>query len=382
MPGGIDAMTSFDVCVIGAGGVVGSAIIREVANRGYSVIGVEAHNGPAQETSGLNSRVVHSGFHEKPGTLKARLALAGSRLLIQYASDKGVPLLRCGMLIAVPRSAIREGLWKEIGSVWHLWRGGRSHDIEFQWIVSSRSVSRIAPIEALGGIFIPSVCVVNVEQLIGALQQDAIAKGAVIRYKAAVNGIVRSGTQCSIHAGDWHCVARSIINSAGLAATTVSRMAGGPEYQVDLIRGEYYELRGGVQRWNIRTLVYPAVPATSPSKGMHLGPRTDGRLFIGPSSVPADGPPSSREMFLDAAEKFLPNITTEDLEYASAGIRPKHTSETGISDFLIRLESGSPPLINLIGIDSPGLSASLGIGKYVGDLVENALKTNSPIKAA
>jgi murein DD-endopeptidase MepM/ murein hydrolase activator NlpD len=120
----------------------------------------------------LNSRVVHSGFHEKPGTLKARLALAGSRLLIQYASDKGVPLLRCGMLIAVPRSAIREGLWKEIGSVWHLWRGGRSHDIEFQWIVSSRSVSRIAPIEALGGIFIPSVCVVNVEQLIGALQQD------------------------------------------------------------------------------------------------------------------------------------------------------------------------------------------------------------------
>jgi L-2-hydroxyglutarate oxidase LhgO len=87
-------------------------------------------------------------------------------------------------------------------------------------------------------------------------------------------------------------------------------------------------------------------------------------------------------MFLDAAKKFLPNITREDLEYASAGIRPKHTSATGISDFLIRLEAGSPPLINLIGIDSPGLSASLGIGKYVGDLVESALKTNSPIKAA
>jgi hypothetical protein len=87
-------------------------------------------------------------------------------------------------------------------------------------------------------------------------------------------------------------------------------------------------------------------------------------------------------MFLDAAKKFLPDITMEDLEYASAGIRPKHTPATGISDFLIRLESGSPPLINLIGIDSPGLSASLGIGRHVGDLVENALKTNSPIKAA
>ena len=159
-------------------------------------------------------------------------------------------------------------------------------------------------------------------------------------------------------------------------------MAGGPEYQVDLIRGEYYELRGGVERWNVRTLVYPAVPATSPSKGMHLGPRTDGRLFIGPSSVPADSPPSNREMFLDAAKKFLPTITDKDLEPATAGTRPKYTSEAGISDFLIRLEPGAPPLISLIGIDSPSLSASLGIGKYVGDLVGNALKTITPIKAA
>ena len=375
-------MKAFDVCVIGAGGVVGSAIIRDVAERGLSVIGVEAHNGPAQETSGLNSRVVHSGFHEKPGTLKARLALTGSRLLIQYASDKSVPLLRCGMLIAVPRSAIREGLWKELGSVWHLWKGGRSHNIEFQWIVSSRNIRRIAPVEALGGIFIPSVCVVNVEQLIDSLQRDAIAKGAVIRYGSAVVSINRTRDHYLVHTADWHCVARSIINSAGLAATSVSRMADGPEYHVDLIRGEYYELRGGVERWNVRTLVYPAVPATSPSKGMHLGPRTDGRLFIGPSSVPADSPPSNREMFLDAAKKFVPTITDKDLEPATAGTRPKYTSEAGISDFLIRLEPGAPPLINLIGIDSPGLSASLGIGKYVGDLVGNALKTITPIKAA
>src|SRR5262245_2904267 len=102
MPGGPGAMKVFDVCVIGVGGVVGSAIIREVAARGHSVIGVEAHDGPAQETSGLNSRVVHSGFHEKAGTLKARLALTGSRLLIQYASDNAVPLLRYKILITIP----------------------------------------------------------------------------------------------------------------------------------------------------------------------------------------------------------------------------------------------------------------------------------------
>lgn len=375
-------MKVFDVCVIGAGGVVGSAIIREVAQRGHSVIGIEAHDGPAKETSGLNSRVVHSGFHEKPGTLKAQLALTGSRLLIQYASDKNIPLLRCGMLIAVPRSAIREGLWKEIGSLWHLWRGGRSHNIQFQWIVSPRGVRRIAPVEALGGIFIPSVCVVNVEELINRLQKDAIASGATIRYETAAETINRARGHYLIDASNGQCAARCLINSAGLSATVVSKMAGGPQYRVDRIRGEYYELLGGVERWNVRTLVYPAVPATSPSKGMHLGPRTDGRLFIGPSAVPADNPPSKREMFLDAAKKFLPNITAVDLQPSSAGMRPKYTSAAGISDFLIRLESGSPPLINLIGIDSPGLSASLGIGRYVGDLVGNALRTTTPIKAA
>src|SRR5436190_14000432 len=102
-------MTTFDAGVIGAGGIVGSAVIRNLSNRGLSVIGFEKHEGPARETSGLNSRVVHSGFHETAGTLKAQLAREGSRMLVEYALHNGVRLMKTGMLIAVPRDAIRNG---------------------------------------------------------------------------------------------------------------------------------------------------------------------------------------------------------------------------------------------------------------------------------
>src|SRR5215510_9924479 len=100
----------FDICVVGAGGVVGCAIVRELAQRGLSVAGVEKHTGLCRETSGHNSRVIHSGFHEIPGTLKAELAREGSTLVVQYAEERGVKLLRSGMLIAVPQGSIRDGL--------------------------------------------------------------------------------------------------------------------------------------------------------------------------------------------------------------------------------------------------------------------------------
>src|SRR5262249_7777381 len=96
------SMKVVNVCVIGAEGVVGSAVLRELAAPDVTVIGLEKHSAPAQETSGRNSRVVHSGFHETAGTLKAQLALSGSQLLMEYASRKGIQLLRTGMLIAIP----------------------------------------------------------------------------------------------------------------------------------------------------------------------------------------------------------------------------------------------------------------------------------------
>jgi L-2-hydroxyglutarate oxidase LhgO len=145
-------------------------------------------------------------------------------------------------------------------------------------------------------------------------------------------------------------------------------MAGGPHYDIEFIRGDYYELVGGVERWNIRTLVYPALPPQSRSKGVHFGPRTNGRLYIGPSATPSPEQ-APKQLFLDAARKFLPDIRDSDLQWAYAGTRPKRSMQNGKPDFTIKLERRTPPLVNLIGIDSPGLSASMAIAAYVANLL-------------
>ena len=114
----------FDVCIIGAG-IVGCAITRELAQRNLSVALVEKHTTFCQETSGHNSNVIHSGFHEIPGTLKSRLTLEGSRQILEYAERHSIQLLRTGMLIAIPSGSISAGLWKETGALFYLWRQGR-----------------------------------------------------------------------------------------------------------------------------------------------------------------------------------------------------------------------------------------------------------------
>src|SRR5262249_12972846 len=144
----------------------------------------------------------------------------------------------------------------------------------------------------------------------------------------------------------------------------ISKLAGGPDYRIEFVRGDYYELGGGITKWNIRTLIYPAMPPLSPSKGIHFGPRTNGRLYLGPSaSSPAKA--ASKQLFLDAGRRFLPRLSEDDLQWSYSGIRPRNVNSKGKADFLIRLDRRKPMLVNLIGIDSPGLSASMAIAQAV-----------------
>lgn len=360
----------FEVGIIGAG-IVGCAIARELAQRGVSVAVIEKHDGACQETSGLNSRVIHSGFHEQPGTLKAMLAFEGSRRVIQYAEDRGIAFLRTGMLIAVPHGSIRAGLWREAFALWNLWRQGRRHGIPLRFITTPGGIERIAPIRARGGIFIPTVGVICLEALAQNLITDAKAAGAQFFFGREIRGIEVLETNHIVQTPAGNLTMRMLINSAGLHAHEISVMAGGPKYEVEFIRGDYYELIGGVERWNIRTLVYPAAPPRSRSKGIHFGPRTDGRLYLGPSATASSEEPS-KDLFLAAAQKFVAGVREEDLRWAYSGVRPKLLTNDGRSDFMIRLDRFEPPLINLIGIDSPGLSASMGIAHHVAEIVLKA----------
>jgi L-2-hydroxyglutarate oxidase LhgO len=354
----------FDACVIGGGGIVGAAITRELALRGLKTIALEKHESPCQETSGRNSRVIHSGFHEVAGSLKAELAREGSRLMIEYAKNHSIRLLETGMFIAVPHGSIRAGLWKEANALWHLWRQGRRQQIPFRFIFSPGGARQIAPIRAMGGIFIPSVCVIDLEALVESVVQEAREAYSEFRFGAEVIRIMSSNDCHIVQTAETEIRARILINSAGLHAHEISEMAGGPRYDMEFIRGDYYELAGGIDRWGIRTLVYPAMPPHSRSKGIHFGPRTDGRLYIGPSATPAPRE-APKEIFFNAARKFLPEIQEDDLQWAYSGTRPKHGK-----DFTIRLERSRPPFVNLIGIDSPGLSASMAVARHVAEIVQ------------
>jgi glycerol-3-phosphate dehydrogenase len=358
----------FDVCIIGGGGIVGCAIARELALRGLSVAAVEKHDAVCRETSGLNSRVIHSGFHEVPDTLKAALARAGSALVIQYARERAIGVLHTGMLIAVPHGAIQSGVWREATSLWNLWKQGRKQHIKFRFVLTPESVRKIAPIQALGGIFIPTVCVIDLEAFAESLVSEAMKAGASYFFQNEVVAIAADDYGYVVKTAKSEVCAYAVVNSAGLAAPAISRMEGGPSYEIELLRGDYYELVGGVNRWGIQTLVYPAMPPGSSSKGIHFGPRTDGRLYIGPSAsrAPEAAP---KQVFLEAAQRFIPDIRDADLKWAYAGTRPKNKSDGHNSDFIIRADRAAPPLINLVGIDSPGLSSSLAIANYVAEMI-------------
>ena len=139
--------------------------------------------------------MIHSGFHEKPGTLKASLAREGSALIARYAQERGIPLLNTGMLIAVPHGAIQSGLWKDLGSLWNLWRQGRSQHIPFKFVISPQGVRKIAPIRALGGISIPTVSVIDLEAFAAYVTAEALQAGAKFFLQQRGNGNFRRRPQ-------------------------------------------------------------------------------------------------------------------------------------------------------------------------------------------
>lgn len=374
-----NAHETADIAIIGAG-VVGCAIARQLSLQypNKKIIVLEKLLGVAQETSGLNSGVLHSGLHQNPDFLKSKLAQEGSRLAAEYHIGKKIPIISCGMMIAVSGEAIKSGLWREVGSLWSLIRSGRAQGIKFKFM-TARGLRKMEPnIKALGGIFIPDVWVIDPVRFVKALQRDAKKNGVRFFFNREVTGVQKDYGQYTLLARFEQFTAKTVINAAGLYADEIAKLAGFPGYKIYPWRGEYYEIVGDKQNLT-RRLIYPATPKNSPSKGIHLSPRVDGKLFIGPNARPVptkdyytqDKTPV--EVFLKAAQKFFPQVKAEDLRWAYSGIRPKLTNVADESDFSIKIDQYVPTWINLVGIESPGLASSMAIGKYVAKLIEECI---------
>ena len=357
-----------DVAVVG-GGVVGLSCALALAAGGVSVCVLERDPRLGHGTSTRNSGVIHAGIYYPPGSLKGTLCIEGRELLYDFCTTHDVPHQRCGKIVVATEP-------QEIGRLQRLWEHGIANGVRLQ-IVDRAFINRREPhIRAIAGIFSPDTGIVETEALVRALAEACRQRDVALVVASPLVGADLTGEGIELHTMHERFTARQIVNAAGLYADEVSAIVGGQPFKIWPCRGEYAELAPS-RRHLVNGLVYP-LPGDH-SLGVHLTKTTWGTVRLGPTACfqdDRDDYESNRlplEVFAQAARPLLPDITTEDLQPGSSGIRPKlHGPEKSYEDFMIQRDTVNPLVIQAAGIESPGLTACLAIGKRVAAIYERS----------
>jgi L-2-hydroxyglutarate oxidase LhgO len=359
-----------DVVVVGAG-VIGLAAARAIAGRGHSVCVLERHPRPGLDTSTHNSGVIHGGMYYPAGTLKARLCVAGRRLLYEFCAEHDVPHARCGKLIVAHDQA-------ELSELESLWRRGVANGVEGLELVDRTFIARREPaVHAVAAILSPETGIVNAEELVKALLRIGQDSDVIFLPGTRLAGADRHNGGMRLQTDREEIIARQVVNAAGLHADEVSRLLGGESFTIYPCRGEYAELTPA-KRALVNSLVYPL-----PHKhglGVHLTRTIGNNVILGPTAQyqsRKDDYENDRiplEEFVEPAQRLLPDLTLADLRLSGSGIRPKiHPPHESFGDFLIRRDTQNPALIHAAGIESPGLTACLAVGEMISGIVAEAL---------
>ena len=366
-------MDQRDVVIIGAGGV-GCAVARELSRYQLRITVLEKECDVAGGISGRNSAVVHAGFNNAPGSLMAKLCVEGNRGFEGLCRQLDVPYRKTGKLLV----AFDEQDMEALGAIL---RQGEENGCEGLRLVDREELKRLAPgIEGIGGMYSPQTAVFDPFAYCIALAENALANGVDFRFGSKVVGIERGGGFLVTTAGGDRFACRLLINCAGLSSGRISQMAGGPPYRIYPCRGEYFIL-DRIADQLLPMPVYPAPRKGIGGLGVHLTPTSAGNILIGPSAEyisQSDDLSCTRpvtEGLFDQAKAILPALSRKHIIGSYAGIRPKLAppEEGGYRDFVIREEEDCPGLINLIGIESPGLTASMPIARMVREIAGEAL---------
>jgi L-2-hydroxyglutarate oxidase LhgO len=362
-----------DTVVVGAG-VVGLAIARTLAESGRDVLVVERESAIGTATSSRNSGVIHAGIYYAPNSLKARLCVRGKALLYEYCAIRGVPHSRCGKLIVATTEAETDALRCYQDTAVSNGAG------ELCWL-TSRDVAELEPeVRCVAALHSPSSGIVDVPALMLALRADIESSGGhIVLNTALVRAEVISGGFAVMLAdpSPLRVTCRALVNSAGLeAAAVAARIAGLDERHVALTRyarGHYFSLRGAPP---FRRLVYP-IPAGG-GLGIHATVDLGKRVRFGPDVEWIDqidyrfGAVQPKD-FAAEIRRYYPAVDETRLSADYTGIRPKLYGPGELpADFRIdgAERHGVNGLVNLFGIESPGLTASLAIGTLVSRLVD------------
>lgn len=362
-------MEEIDVAIIGAG-VTGLACAGAAGRRGHSVCILERHPRPGLETSTHNSGVIHAGLYHPPDTLKARLCVEGRPLLYEFCRDRGIAHARCGKLV-VAASQLEEAQLETLRA------RGAANGVEGLEIVDRAFIAKREPaIRATAALFSPVTGIVDADALVRSLLESARAAGAIFLPGTPIVGAEQAAGGIIVRTEHETIAARQVVNAAGLYADDVSRLVGGESFTIYPCRGEYAELTPS-KRSLVNGLVYPLPHATGHSLGVHLAPSTAGNVWIGPTAryqERKDDYEDDRlplEAFLEPTRALLPGIALADLRLSGSGIRPKlHPPEQSFADFMIRRDHENSRVIQAAGIESPGLTACLAIGRMVANLVD------------
>lgn len=368
-------MDEVQITVIGAG-VVGLALAVELSKRHESVVVLERHAKFGQETSSRNSEVIHSGIYYPEGSLKARLCVDGANLLYGYCKARGIPHARIGKLIVATRES-------ETGALQDLHAKGALNGVADLSLLERSDVVRMEPmVNAVSALYAPNTGIVNSHSLMTSLHNEACSAGSILSFNSEVDTIERNenGYRLGIKGEDYAFSSRIVINAAGLASDTLSALCGididRAGYRLRYCKGSYFSYG---KKSPVSRLVYPVPHEDLTGLGVHATLDLGGRLRFGPDTEYIDKldysvSSSKRDAFFEGASRIIKGLEKEAFMPDMSGIRPKISGE-GVKDFIIREESDKrlPGLINLVGIESPGLTACIAIARYVADIVGRIL---------
>jgi L-2-hydroxyglutarate oxidase LhgO len=373
-------MPDVEVTVIG-GGIVGCAVAARSAAAGLTTALIERGPQVGGGITSRNSEVVHGGMYYRTGSRKARHCVEGRRLLQTFCAQRGVRYRACGKLIVAVSA-------DEIPELERLFALGQANEVEDLRLLDGAEVASLEPaVKAVAALWSPHTAVIDAEGATRALAGCATAAGAAIMTSAECTRLVREAacwrvTVCPPDGGGregWRHSSRWVVNAAGLYADRVAALAGidvaGRGWTQRWVKGNYFTISprhdGRVGR-----LVYPVPPRDGSSLGVHLCLDLAGRLRLGPDVEPLPlgasedytVDPQRLDAFLAGGRRFLPFLERADLGPDMCGLRPRLASwwQDGWADFVIAREEGDlAGLINLVGIESPGLTSAPAIAREV-----------------
>jgi len=363
-------MEKIDATVIGAG-IVGLSVGARLSSPQRLVAVLEKNPRHGQETSSRNSEVIHAGIYYTPGSLKARLCVRGKELIYAYCQKHSVPCRRTGKIVAAADEA-------EAALLPALVELGKKNGVNDLTLLDSKRVSELEPdIKAAAGIDSPSTGIFSADLFMDSLARELEENGGMLLTKTECIGVEKAEGGYVVKTDSQEpFFSRIVVNCAGHNAPKISSLCGvdASGYAQKFVKGEYFRVNS---RHKISRLIYP-LPGDL-SVGAHLTPDLEGRIRVGPSafevaSVDYNVDENHADFFLGAVRRYIPDVSASQLCPDTAGVRPKLAAGKH-ADFVISHEEkkGFPGLVNLAGIDSPGLTAAPAIAEYVEGLLSGIL---------